>query len=404
MDSQKVLDTFRWLDAGTDLSLHDYHVHLTKEAETTVTPVPGATLRKQKSFTSSFLSREARSPSIVSRRSTEHCRTRWASTDVPPVPRIPASLLPLSKPALGDFNSHELTKFASITPQNSEMWGPGWALMSTAPKSPPDGAASLMEAEATHYLDPEARLKLKHYLASPSKFDEALEFGFPSLKSPPPSRHSFSSRRPSTSTARSVHHRTTPKDLSSNPTFLDDATTITDSVEHPADVESQFDLSPQLSGSSTPLARDHISSPETAVSFGDTSIQPFSLSVARSRIHTETQAQARNFEAEPYHRAWPNREMTLKMTLTRPDLRSDNPTLCSARPTPASRRSFLKRSMSVKENLGKANSYGNGDPLKTEDLHFGDNVTNVGFRKEKHTAPQRLWIRREPSSCLASLR
>ncbi|KAK5196777.1 hypothetical protein LTR16_006689, partial [Cryomyces antarcticus] len=37
-----------------------------------------------------------------------------------------------------------------------------------------------LSAEAKHYTDPEARMKLRLYLASPQKFDEALEFGFPS--------------------------------------------------------------------------------------------------------------------------------------------------------------------------------------------------------------------------------
>ena len=36
------------------------------------------------------------------------------------------------------------------------------------------------DSEATYYQDPEARLKLRVYLASPQKFDEAVEFGFPS--------------------------------------------------------------------------------------------------------------------------------------------------------------------------------------------------------------------------------
>jgi hypothetical protein len=37
------------------------------------------------------------------------------------------------------------------------------------------------DTEAAYYQDPEARLKLRVYLASPQKFDEAIEFGFPAL-------------------------------------------------------------------------------------------------------------------------------------------------------------------------------------------------------------------------------
>ena len=38
-----------------------------------------------------------------------------------------------------------------------------------------------IDAAATYYQDPEARMKLRKYLASPQKFDEAVAFGFPSL-------------------------------------------------------------------------------------------------------------------------------------------------------------------------------------------------------------------------------
>ncbi|KAK6336360.1 hypothetical protein TWF696_001921 [Orbilia brochopaga] len=38
-----------------------------------------------------------------------------------------------------------------------------------------------LEPEASHWQDPEARHKLRLYLASPQNFDEAVEFGFPSL-------------------------------------------------------------------------------------------------------------------------------------------------------------------------------------------------------------------------------
>ena len=37
----------------------------------------------------------------------------------------------------------------------------------------------IIDPEAKHYQDPEARMKLRLYLASPQKFDEAIEFGFP---------------------------------------------------------------------------------------------------------------------------------------------------------------------------------------------------------------------------------
>lgn len=44
-----------------------------------------------------------------------------------------------------------------------------------------DAVPSAVDAGAMYYRDPEARLKLRVYLASPQKLDEAIEFGFPSL-------------------------------------------------------------------------------------------------------------------------------------------------------------------------------------------------------------------------------
>ncbi|TLS24824.1 hypothetical protein PpBr36_08660 [Pyricularia pennisetigena] len=45
--------------------------------------------------------------------------------------------------------------------------------------------SSPVDQAAAHYQDPEARLKLRVYLASPQKFDEAIEFGFPSVDARP---------------------------------------------------------------------------------------------------------------------------------------------------------------------------------------------------------------------------
>ena len=50
------------------------------------------------------------------------------------------------------------------------------------PKHGASESISSIDPSATHYQDPEARLKLRVYLASPQKFDEAIEFGFPSIE------------------------------------------------------------------------------------------------------------------------------------------------------------------------------------------------------------------------------
>ncbi|PHH74072.1 hypothetical protein CDD82_5114 [Ophiocordyceps australis] len=55
------------------------------------------------------------------------------------------------------------------------------ALSLITPSRPPASEPSFaVDHAASHYQDPEARKKLRLYLASPHKFDEAVEFGFPS--------------------------------------------------------------------------------------------------------------------------------------------------------------------------------------------------------------------------------
>ncbi|EHK17463.1 uncharacterized protein TRIVIDRAFT_11872 [Trichoderma virens Gv29-8] len=54
------------------------------------------------------------------------------------------------------------------------------SLMSPNKAQMPDDS-SMIDSAPSHYQDPEARMKLRVYLASPHKFDEAVEFGFPSL-------------------------------------------------------------------------------------------------------------------------------------------------------------------------------------------------------------------------------
>ena len=62
-----------------------------------------------------------------------------------------------------------------------------------------------IDPAATYYQDPEARKKLRKYLASPQKFDEAVEFGFPSV----PARNSTCERDPN---FRSISYSTSGND------------------------------------------------------------------------------------------------------------------------------------------------------------------------------------------------
>jgi hypothetical protein len=195
-----------------------------------------------------------------------------------------------------------------------------------------------IDAAATYYQDPEARMKLRKYLASPQKFDEAVAFGFPSL----PARTS-----------------TCEKDLlrTPNPTSGNDAQQFLRD-----DVISFLDRR-----SSRSLDGDTISyndSPVTPASGEDimSRAKPYGSSIFAELDKSDLPSLKFKFNgmsdiAEADHEVDPsvfdplaNREMTLRMTLTRPELRATEERLYG----------WVK---------------GDADPLALETLHLSDDVT-----------------------------
>ena len=249
-----MMDSFRWLDDDDlDLTLDDYHEHL---ADTATSSSKSTSLRRPSTRRTTSLS------------SVSTPRSFRPSVDIRPLyPQI--SNRPTdSRPSLPRLPSH-YSSHDSFSP---------------------------VDSSAKYYQDPEARLKLRVYLASPQKFDEAIEFGFPSLEDTPPQRPF--SRRPSVSKPQAS--------FVDGLTFLDN-----DKVVGPKDKDF---------GDSLSLAESD--SPPTPVdmSFRVTSRQPQpkqSTDYARPpMMHAHT---------EPYMMGWGgNREMTLRMTLTRPELRADD--------------------------------------------------------------------------------
>jgi hypothetical protein len=154
------------------------------------------------------------------------------------------------------------------------------------------------DPEAKYYQDPETRTKLRMYLASPQKFDEAIEFGFPSsaeqetasphYQLPPVTNHSrkFS---------RDMH------------TFLRDGTlSFFEGSSDNQGLESDGDSIVDLESPRTPSS--------AGLSF---------------RLHTR-QMSSIDSNGLPTSHPSPghmNREMTLRMTLTRPELRADEDAL-----------------------------------------------------------------------------
>lgn len=149
-----------------------------------------------------------------------------------------------------------------------------------------DALASPTNEPVIHYQDPETRLKLRAYLASPHKFDEAVEFGFPSVDKP----QDVEEKHPARSDSLAMPHegglqimKTLPEDRRCS-IYSDDATTSEpDSPRTPNTLEKP--VLPQLLQTEP--------APKTA-NKGDYAQAPAA-----------------------------SREMTLRMTLTRPDLRAD---------------------------------------------------------------------------------
>ena len=149
---------------------------------------------------------------------------------------------------------------------------------------------SSVDPNAQHYQDPAARMKLRVYLASPSKFDEALEFGFPSAQD----KSQEASGRPKTSPRLT--------DGSGRSLYTDDT--------------------PSLSGDdgSSHVERETLYDPRTP---DDAHFRQNRTSQKSSNDRHSIRPHVLRGATEPYAQGTTlDREMTIHMTLTRPDLRS----------------------------------------------------------------------------------
>jgi hypothetical protein len=235
---------FRWLetpDEELDLKLDDYHTALAQSTPQSQTPKRRPSFRRNLSLSTISFSRRG----SISDQNTVSVTTRHSSLSSGQVRPISALL-----------DSHKHRSHSSI---------------------------SSIDPSAKYYRDPEARLKLRVYLASPQKFDEAVEFGFPSLRE----EENVQYARPQTS-PRLTHD-------SARTFFTDDTPSLS---------EDDDDEKDDLDNPDTPL---------------DAEFRRFSKKSSSERTGI-TRPQLR---IEPYALASTNnREMTLHMTLTRPDLRS----------------------------------------------------------------------------------
>ena len=267
-----LMDSFRWMedDSGLDLTLDDYHKHIIDSAK----PATKAVTRK---------------PSF--RRTLSLTNMPFCGNLLPSSTAFQRTVTPTQLPRPTARDVYERTS----RPQRTDV-------MKVPPKLSPDTAT---DPATRHYQDPEARLKLRVYLASAQKFDEAVEFGFPALeekKSP--------ARRPSISR----QHRTAPTVLTF---YNDDTVSLFDTLDNDDDDGDTASLPEQTSNNllkptaTTPNNLNH-QTPSSKPS-ANTSRNPFAT-LAPGLTPTEPYPQLLSG----------SREMTLRMTLTRPDLRANN--------------------------------------------------------------------------------
>ncbi|KAE9373413.1 hypothetical protein N431DRAFT_338662 [Stipitochalara longipes BDJ] len=261
-------ESFRWMDEEDDLDLKlvldDYHANLPGVVIPTPASIRRPSFRRQMSITKMPFGRSS-------------------------------------------FSSPRSPQFENIPTNHNRQKSRALSLI--APKHGAHDSVSSIDPNAKHYQDPEARLKLRVYLASPQKFDEAIEFGFPSIngvtdgdkENKPPKRFSrdLASTKKSSSTEKSF--------------LADDNASLFEDDVSMNDPDSPI----------TPLYAESRSQPRavvTPVTRGSKTSSDYThLGISKPTLVKQPESYAQAMAG--------NREMTLRMTLTRPDLRADESTI-----------------------------------------------------------------------------
>ncbi|KAI1180533.1 hypothetical protein F4777DRAFT_251882 [Nemania sp. FL0916] len=204
--------------------------------------------------------------------------------------RLPVNKLSLGRSSVSSTRPGTRDSSVEQIPQGIHARRKSRALSLVTPKHGPQVSISSIDPTATHYQDPEARQKLRTYLASPQNFDEALEFGFPATKTHLANSSELPLRR-SRSFSRSLAMASSEK----LKTFL---------ADDRSSVYSQETSIPESESPRTPHT------PEIQMH----NHKPFALTNNSVTLPSKL--------SECYSGPITSREMTLRMTLTRPDLRS----------------------------------------------------------------------------------
>ncbi|KAL8786425.1 MAG: hypothetical protein Q9195_008224 [Heterodermia aff. obscurata] len=278
-----MMDELRWMDdQEIDLRLDDYHIHVIQASS----PRKSWSSHRRPSFRRNLTSPIPPSSSGTATASHFHASSPMVS---PNEEKFPASYP--SSPMV--HHRRETLNFLPIH-QNRP---------------------STDSSTTRHYQDLEARSQVRLWLASPSNFDEAVEFGFLPLEDNKEPSLPFHDR-PSLSPHR---FKTAP---ASSQTFFDDSSpSVFNAFDCPEDDEDSASL-PDLDMPGTPsdaaFANTH-RLPTTTSSITTTSkpawSKPPSLDCP-SELQTSLKPKLRYLGPEGGER-----HMTLRMTLTRPDLR-----------------------------------------------------------------------------------
>ncbi|KAL4915431.1 hypothetical protein BDW62DRAFT_188466 [Aspergillus aurantiobrunneus] len=244
---------FRWLDADTDIDLGlDNYQQQVASPPSCLPPRRRPSFRRALSFNSVNLSRKSTSLAFYGKTPT---------FNPPAEPQFVLANI------IGSRSSHSRPTSKSKPCHASQS------------------LASSIDPYAQYYHDPEARLKLRVFFASPQKFDEAIEFGFPALK------------EKGAPAQKSVHAGSDLRIQEFEGTFLDDD----DDASIRGD-EGLCSRIPRLS---------YV--PEICQDSHDLSF-----------LDKKNRQSWMPLPQPSYQQTLNTREMTLRMTLTRPNLRTDS--------------------------------------------------------------------------------
>lgn len=265
---QSLYDSFRWLDEEEDLdlglALDEYHANLRED-------VPNTSKNSRPSF----------------RRNVS-------------ISKLPFGLPPITANQPGNKDSPTSPPLERPQPNltnNQRRLSRTLSIMNPSKHIQTEASPSV-DPTAAHYQDPDARQKLRAYLSSPSKFDEAVEYGFPATDC---------TQRTRTYEIRG-HTRPSQSDGSEMRSFLD--------FDRDEDDGSGRDDASSLSDPDSPKT------PQT----GGLTPPPGHHRPVRSPTDPLSQFSSTRRTALPYKATSSDassREMTLRMTLTRPDLRAN---------------------------------------------------------------------------------